>query len=405
MNNSIKTKDTWRIMKKPVISPRDILISRLISILLALAIAGIGIALLGESPIFMVQKALDATIGSWRGIEQVLIYWIPVALLGLAVIVAMRAGAWNVGVQGQYLVGALAAAAVGQIANIPSSVSFLLMFLAGAAAGVIWILIPTLAKVFTGVNELVTTFLLNFAANYFVMHFLTGPLRDTRLPLQIATPKIAHTLPKLLGTQIHVGIILPFLLALGMTYVFKHLKWGYEVTIVGSSMRTAEYIGLPVKKQILTSMLISGAIAGIVGMVGLAGVTVRMTAGTLSTSYGYEGLLIAALADFSPLAILPATFLYSILLNSGIALQTHGLTIHLVDAITGLVLLFSTVGATLTGYRLTKLTGIPCQEESVMATPKPIQDLIEEANPSTDQISKTLNKGESVTTPEIQEGE
>jgi simple sugar transport system permease protein len=357
MKRRVKPSRTWRLEKKQVVSTRDIILTRLLSIGLALAIAGGGIALLGESPLFMAQRALDATLGSWRGMQQVLVYWVPVTLLGLAVIVAMRAGAWNLGVQGQYFIGTLAAAAVGKYANLPAFVSIMLMLAASAAAGSLWALIPALAKVSYGVNELVTTFLLNFTASSLVMYFLSGPMRDTKLSYQIATPRIAHTLFVVPGTQINVGVVLPIVLALAMTLAFRHLRWGYELTVVGVSIRTAQYVGLPARRHILTAMLLSGAIAGAVGMLNLAGTTYRMNAGSLAVQYGYEGFLIAALADFSPLAMIPAGFLYSVLLNSGIALQTRGLTTNFVEAITGLVLLLSTVGATLAGYRLKRQPG------------------------------------------------
>jgi simple sugar transport system permease protein len=356
MKRRVKFSQTWRLEKKQVVSARDIILTRLLSVGLALAIVGGGIALLRESPLFMAQQALGATLGSWRGMQQVLVYWVPVTLLGLAVTVAMRAGAWNVGVQGQYFIGMLAAAAVGQYAGLPAFVSFTLMLAASAAAGSLWVLIPALAKVSYGVNELITTFLLNFAASSLVMYFLTGPMRDSTLSYQIATPRIAYILSVVPGTQINVGVVLPIVLALAMALAFRHLRWGYELTVVGESIRTAQYAGLPARRHILTAMLLSGAIAGAVGMVNLAS-TYRMTEGSLAMQYGYEGFLIAALADFSPLAMIPAGFFYSVLLNGGIALQTQGLTSDFVEAITGLVLLLSTVGATLAGYHLKRQPG------------------------------------------------
>jgi simple sugar transport system permease protein len=275
----------------------------------------------------------------------------PITLTGFAVIVGMKMGVWNIGIEGQFLVGALAASAAGLYIPAPAALSILIMFLAGALGGAIWILLPALASAYRGVNELISTLLLNFVALLLVSHFASGPMRDLELGGHLAAPRIPNVLPTMFGTHLHIGIFFPFLVAIALNLALKHTRWGYEITIIGKNRRAARYAGMPIARYTFSTLLLSGAIAGVAGMIELAGTTFRLSA-TISPGYGYIGFLIAALASFEPLAMLFVGFAYAAILNGGIALKTQGFSVNFVVAITGLILLLSAIGENLSHYRV-----------------------------------------------------
>jgi simple sugar transport system permease protein len=227
------------------------------------------------------------------------------------------------------------------------------MFVAGGVAGALWVLLPALTRAYRGANELITTLLLNFVAVSLVMHFVAGPMRDRGLGGHLAAPKLPVTLPTLFGTRLHIGIFLPVIAALVLRLALRHTRWGYQLTIMGGNRRASEYAGMPVARYTFSTLLLSGAVAGVAGMIELAGTTYRLS-GTISPGYGYVGFLIAALANFEPVAMLVAGTIYAAILNGGIALKTQGLSVYFVLAITGLILLFATIGEALSRYRIVR---------------------------------------------------
>jgi hypothetical protein len=168
-----------------------------------------------------------------------------------------------------------------------------------------------------------------------------------------ATPRIPYELPTVLGSRLHLGFLIPILVAGAMELWFRYTRMGYEVRMTGANRRTAEFAGIPVVRHIVVVMCASAAIAGIAGTIEVAGTAHRLT-GVISNGYGFLGFLIAVLANNSPLPMLLAGVLVAVLLNAGISLQVQGLSIHIVTAITGLILLFAAIGDVAARYRLVR---------------------------------------------------
>ena len=343
----------WRVERRTSVSARITILSRLLAVVLAFAVAGVVVELAGMSSISLFSKAFGATFGSFRGIQQLMLLATPITLTGFAVIIGMKMGVWNIGIEGQFLVGAFGAAVAGLYIPAPPVLSLVLMFVGGGLAGALWILVPALARAYRGANELITTLLLNFVALSLVMHFAAGPMRDRELGGHLATPKLPNILPTLFGTRLHIGIFIPVIIAVALNLALRHTRWGYQLTIMGGNRRASEYAGMPVARYTFTTLLLSGALAGIAGMIELAGTTYRLS-GTISPGYGYVGFLIAALANFEPVIMLVAGIVYAAILNGGIALKTQGLSVHFVVAITGLILLLATIGEALSRYRIVR---------------------------------------------------
>jgi ABC-type uncharacterized transport system permease subunit len=324
---------------------------RFFAVVLALVLVGIVLKLSRLEPISLGYKALIQTLGTSYGLQQAAILATPLIMTGLSVALGMRMRLWNIGADGQLYLGAFTATAVGLFVKGPPILMLVLMMIAGAVGGLVWILIPAILRAYWDINEIITTLLLNFVAVLLVSHYAIGPWRDTGAAILSATRRIPYELPTIGDSYLHVGIFIPLIIATILAVVIRNTKWGYEIRVIGSSRGTAEFAGIPVLRQILIVMLLSGAIAGISGMIGVSGTSHRLSA-TISNSYGYMGIIVAALVNGSPLGVMVSGFLLAVLLNAGIVLQTSGLSVNAMLAINGVILIFAAVGEVATQYKL-----------------------------------------------------
>lgn len=341
-----------RFQRLPAVAPSAALAARAIAILLALLVGAVAIALAGMNPGEMAGSVLSSTFGSVYGLVDLGLLASPLILTGLGVAVALRTGLWNIGAEGQFYMGAFGATAVGLFVSGPDPMILILMVLAGMLGGVVWILIPTLARAYANVNEIITTLLLNFVGLLLVYYVSTGPWRDRKSGVLAATPRIRTEVPELYDA-LHWGIVVAIGMAILMSLVLRYTTWGYEVRIAGANARAAHYTGMPVTRRIVQVMLLSGAFAGLAGMLELAG-TVHRLQGGIANNYGYLGIMVAVLARGSPIGVIFAGLLIAFLLNAGIILQTSGLSTSSVIALTGLILMFTAVGEELAHYRVVR---------------------------------------------------
>jgi general nucleoside transport system permease protein len=334
------------------VDPRRSAAVRVAGLVVALGSAVLVLALTGRDIPALGEQVWNRTLGDPFGLQSTAVLATPILLDAIAVAIGLRMRLWNIGVEGQFYMGALGATGIGIHFELPGPLLLVLMALAGAAGGALWILIPAVARAYWKVNEIITTLLLNFVAIAAVRWLSIGPWRDTAAEVVQATPVVNARLPLVPGTfLLHVGFFLPLILAAVCFLVFRSSRWGYEVDIVGGNPRAAAFAGINVPRRILTVMLISGAIAGISGMVHLTGATFRLQ-GTLSNSYGLSGFIVAALAGASFVALVAGGAFIALLLQSGIALQGAGLSVYIVLAIYGLALIGIAVGEMASRYRL-----------------------------------------------------
>jgi general nucleoside transport system permease protein len=350
---------------------------RIAAVALALALVGVVLKLGGMDPLALGAKALRQSVGTAYGLQQALLLATPLILTGLAVAVGMKMRVWNIGADGQLYMGAFFATAVALHVQGPSPVMLVAIFLAGALGGMFLILVPALARAYLNVNEIISTLLLNFVAVLLVNYFAMGPWRDRGASILSATRKLPYEIPMLGGSYLHAGIIIAVAIALLLALAMQSTRWGYEVRIIGGSRRVAEFAGIPVLRHILVVMLLSGALAGVAGMIEVAGTAHRL-AGTLSNSYGFMGIIVAALANASFVGIIPVGFLLAVLLNAGIVLQTSGLSVTAMAAINGVILIFAAVGEVAAGYRLERVRRGPGPAGEVQALQSECPDPIEE---------------------------
>jgi simple sugar transport system permease protein len=326
--------------------------ARAAAIALALMTAGFGLALTGSSPISLAEEVIAATFGSSFALEDLGLLVTPLILTGLSASISLRIGAWNIGAEGQFYAGALAATGIGLFVPGPTIVMLPVMFIAGCLAGAFWILIPTLARAYADVSELITTLLLNFVATLLVFWLATGPWLDPGGHAIGTTARVIYEIPDFWGS-VHWGFPIAVVLTLMMGAIMNFTRWGYEVRIAGSNPQAARYAGIPFRSRLIMVMLISGGIAGAAGMLELAG-TVHRLQGGISNNFGYLGIMVAVLARGSTVGVLAGAVLMAVILNSGIILQTEGVTVSVVLAITGLILFYTAIGDELAHYRITR---------------------------------------------------
>jgi simple sugar transport system permease protein len=327
------------------------------AVLLGALAGGLLVQLSGYSAFTAFGAILDGSFGGTYPISQTLAAAIPLATIALGTAVAFRVQLWNIGGEGQFYMGACGATAVeliGGPAGWPAIVLLPAMFVAGFIGGAAWALVPAWLRAWHGVNEIITTLMLNYVAILWVNYLVYGPWKDPQghnFPFSPRFPDSA-TLARMGDGQLHTGLFVPIIGAVLLLLAMSRTRWGYELRVVGENAEAARYAGINVRRTMLSAMLVSGGMAGLAGMVQVAGI-IHLLNGQLSNSYGYTAIVIAWLARLHPLAILLVSVLFGALVNGGYAVSQEGIPQALGAVLQGMILFFVLgVGDVFTRYRL-----------------------------------------------------
>ena len=304
-----------RLQRVSTIGPWTVAAARVLSVAAALLVGGAAFALAGHDVPMLAGSVMHGSFGSLFGLEDLGLLFSPLILTGLAAAVAMRIGLWNIGGEGQFYAGAIAATLTGLNLHGPAPVMLVLLAVVGFAGGAAWVLAPALARAFLAIDEIITTLLLNFVAVLLVNYLCTGPLRDPAQAVTAASARIPYALPPLLD-DLHRGLGVSVALVAVTAVLFARTRWGYEVRLSGANRHAAHYAGIPVRRRLVQVLLLSGGLAGMAGMLEVVG-TVHRLQGGISNSYGYLGIMVAVLAGGVPFAVLPAALLMAVILNAG----------------------------------------------------------------------------------------
>ena len=326
------------------------------SVLCALALASVPLAAAGAPIGRSLALMLDGAAGSAFAATETLARATPLILTGLAAAVAFRARLFNIGAEGQLYAGALAAVAVGGGAvDAPAWVLVPLILLMAALAGGLLMLGPALLKVRLGVDEVVTTLLLNFVVLLFVQMMLEGPLKD---PMGGGWPQSVPildqgVLPPLAGRmRVHAGLLVAVAAAVATHVLLARTAVGLRVRAVGGNPAAARHAGIPVGAVTAGVALLSGGLAGLAGASEVAGLKGYLTA-DLSRGFGYAGITVAMLAGLQPLAVVPAAVLVAgVFVGADTMSRAVGVSNYIADLIVALVLLCVLVGGLLVRYRV-----------------------------------------------------
>ncbi len=298
--------------------------------------------------------------GSVFGLSETLTRSIPLMLTGLAAAVAFRARLFNIGAEGQLYAGALAAVAVGGLHggsgfSLPPALLFVLMMLAAALAGALLLLGPALMKARLGVDEVVTTLLLNFIVLLGVSLMLDGPMKDPGAmgwPQSVALQGELELSKLIAQTRVHTGLLWGITLAVGLWALMKYSVLGFDIRAVGANPRAASFAGVSVTRTVVLVAMLSGGLAGLAGAIEVAGRTSYLTL-DMSPGYGYSGIVIAMLAGLHPLGVvLGSVFVAGVLVGADSMSRLVGVPTYIADVIVATSLIAVLIATLLTQYRL-----------------------------------------------------
>lgn len=296
-------------------------------------VAGAGVLVLavavgssGSSPLEAWNALVQGTFGSANAINGTLRETTPLLIAGLAVFLGLRAGLFNIGAEGQLMVGALTSVAVAMKIGGPMGV--VVGAVAGAAAGCLWALPAALIKVYRGGHEVITTIMLNAVAGYVCTGLVSGVLRDpkqqspTTATLAPASMMGSVSLPG--GVNVSLGLLVGIAACLGVAWWIKRTVAGFELEATGHNPTAARFAGVSTSRVVLVAMAVSGALAGFAGAVMALGYFGRFYA-DFSPGYGFNSLGVALLAGSQPVALLPAALFFGVLTKAASGLSLVGI--------------------------------------------------------------------------------
>jgi general nucleoside transport system permease protein len=332
----------------------------LLAVLAALVVTGLIFWMYGTPPWRAYGLIFEALFSDFRSFSEVLRRMIPLLLCGVGLVLAFRAKFWNIGAEGQLLAGAVAASGVALFVPLPAPLVLPAMFVSGFLAGALWGLLPALLKVKLGVNEIITTLMMNYIAFYTVQWLINGPWKGQSMRGFAYTDRFdsAARLPTLMGTRFHYPtLILGVLLAIVVTLLLARSTLGFEIRMMGASPSAARYAGVNFLRTTIVLMLIAGGAAGMAGVGEVAGIHGRLVGPyDVALGYGYTAIIVALLARRNPLgAIVSALFLGFVFAAGDIIKVTLRLPFQITDVISGLVLFFLICSEPLIQYRLKRV--------------------------------------------------
>lgn len=316
------------------------LVQPFIAVVIAVVIGGLLVLALGENPFDVYWLLVSGSVVGWPNFLVTLQMMSPLLFTGLAVAISFRAGLWNIGAEGQMIMGALAAGIAGYTLDLPAFLHIPVCLLAAFAGGLAWALIPALLRVWLNLNELVVCLMLNpialLLSGYVSTHLLKAPGPTNKLP-DIAGTAMLPTFS--FYSQVNAGFVIGLALCFVLAIVNASTRKGFEWKIMGLNPRFAYYGGIRVPLQAVGVLLLSGGIAGLGGAEQVLG-EYRAFYDNFSPGYGFDGIAVAMLANFNPLGVVLAAFLFGALNGGSAVLQMMtGLSKYLVQVLQFIIVL------------------------------------------------------------------
>ncbi len=331
----------------------------------ALLVSALILAAVGGDPVRSYLHIVDSAFGDIGVISDTLVKATPLILTGLACALAFRMRLWNIGAEGQFLMGAWGASAVVLVPLLPPGAPALAvipaMTLAGFAAGALWGFIPGLLKARLAVNEIIVTLMLNYVAALWIAFWVFGPWSEGGFQLTAQFPReawlprltdLAAQVPVLGGLTVHLGLAFALAAAVAVWLILRRSRWGYEIRLTGDSPSAARYAGIDIARNTIAIFMISGGLAGLAGMAEVSGVVHRLQQ-AISPGYGFTAIIVAYIARFNPLGVIVAAILFGALILAGREIQPAGVP----GMIQGIVLFSLIASEVVLRYRIRLMRG------------------------------------------------
>lgn len=345
-----------RLEPKPAPTLAITLAYPVMAILVTFIIAAILVMIAGAAPLQVFGLVLKGAVGSQFALVETLTRATPLIFTGLAIAVAFRAKLWNIGAEAQLYAGAVMTVLLGTGAIAAPAVVLIPIIIAGAMlAGALLLLGPAILKTRFGVDEVVTTLLLNFIFLLIVSLLLEGPLKD---PMGLGWPQSERVvsearLPRVIqGKRLHFGFILAIICAVGVWLIMAKSVLGYEMRAVGHNPEAARFAGIPVNRVLVKTALLSGGLAALAGVSEVAGLKGNLTL-DISPGFGYTGIVVAMLAFLNPIGvILSAIFVAGIFVGADAMSRSAGVPSYISDVMVATALLSMVTAIMLTRFRI-----------------------------------------------------
>lgn len=324
----------------------------ILAILTAVVFGGLIIYSVGGNPIAAYMGLVQGAFGSPKALSETAVWATPYIFAGLAVAVAFKGGLFNIGAEGQLALGAVTAALIGYAMpgwlgiSLPAYIHIPLTVGLGMLAGALWAAIPGALKAYTGGHEVINTIMMNYIALNITSYLLNGPMRDPNpLNLSARTPEIAFNarIPPIFADpllRVHWGFVLALVVAAIIWWLLWKTNLGFEIRTVGANPDAAKYAGINVKRTIIITMALSGALAGLAGAIEVTALNYRHELG-FSMGYGFDAIAIALLGKTNPFGVVLAAILFGAMRNGATRMQfLTQIPVDIISVIQALILLF-----------------------------------------------------------------
>jgi len=364
-----KKRSFWRIRLEPRLDEPSTLLSLSVTlgaVVVALILGGVVIAAVGGNPFVSYAYIAKASFGDTGVLSDTIVKATPIILTALACSIAFRMKLWNIGAEGQFIMGAWGASAIVLTHMLPDESSrwvFIpVMALAGMSTGAAWGFIPGYLKAKFNVNEIISSLMLNYIAVSWVNFWIFGVWSEggfqmsPKFPVGASLPRLseyAKEFPIFRGLTTHGGLIFGFVAAIILWFIVYRSRWGYEIRLIGDNPQAAKYAGVSIVKNIILVMMLSGALAGLGGMSEVAGVVRRLQTSPINAGYGFTGIIVAWLAKLNPLVIILVSILFGALILAGREIQPAGIP----KMIQGIILVCLIASDFLLRYRVRVVRG------------------------------------------------
>lgn len=320
----------------------------ILSILLAFVIGAIIMMALGASPLVALQSLIKGSFGNAAKVGTTLNKAMPLMFTSLCACFAYKCGVFNLGGEGQFIMGAIASLCVALLSGLEGPLACVLALTAGAVAGGLWGMIPGFLKITRGQNEMIISIMLNYVATLFMGVIYTNWLRDASVPQTLPVPDatlLGRVFPKMRFTW---GFVIALVIGLFMWFILFRTSLGFRLRAVGFNQTAAHFNGYSVRKLMLFSFIISGAVAGLGGAADLQSTQLRLING-FGKGYGFDGVAMALIGQLNPIATMLVSIFFAALRTGSTTMQAAtGVPTSVSDIIQSLVIVFSVAGMALT---------------------------------------------------------
>lgn len=329
-------------MKNRSLNATKEVLGTVMMVVVALLIGAILVVLSGNSPLEAYSMMLKGAFGGQQKITELFVKLIPTLIMALGVSIAYRAQLWNIGAEGQFIMGSVASMAVALYVPVPMIIRIPLSFIVAVLAGGLWAGLAGWLKTRFNSNEVITTLMLNYIASYFLLYLINGPMQDPYSDLsQSDLVPEGMRLGKLLGEtyRLHTGLFIMIAIVIIMIFFWK-TSLGYKIDLTGQGEKVATYAGVNVKRTVIITMVISGAFSGIAGWIETFGINYRLMDG-IAGDAGNIATIVALLGSLNVYGIIAAAGFFSVLLCGGATMQRMTeVPYSVVDVIQGLIIIF-----------------------------------------------------------------